>query len=62
MAPYDSRRCEPILHPIARTIGADLLQTNLAGKLLHIDVLDHVIIGEAGAFCSLRRDGKMPRD
>jgi len=33
-----------------------------AGKLLHIDVLDHVIIGERGAFCSLRRDGKMPRD
>lgn len=33
-----------------------------AGKLLHIDVLDHVIIGEEGAFCSLRRDGKMPRD
>jgi DNA repair protein RadC len=33
-----------------------------AGTLLHIDVLDHVIIGEEGAFCSLRRDGKMPRD
>ena len=33
-----------------------------AGKLLHIDVLDHVIIGEHGAFCSLRRDGRMPRD
>jgi DNA repair protein RadC len=33
-----------------------------AGKLLDIDVLDHVIIGEDGAFCSLRRDGKMPRD
>lgn len=28
-----------------------------AGKLLGIDVLDHVIIGEEGAFCSLRRDG-----
>ena len=33
-----------------------------AGKLLHIDVLDHVIIGGEGAFCSLRLDGKMPRD
>ena len=32
-----------------------------AGKLLQIDVLDHVIIGEDGAFCSLRRDGRMPR-
>jgi hypothetical protein len=27
-----------------------------------VDVLDYVIIGEEGAFCSLRRDGKMPRD
>ncbi|MFO0046043.1 MAG: hypothetical protein ACK53G_11485, partial [Armatimonadota bacterium] len=24
-------------------------------------MLDYVIIGEEGAFCSLRRDGKMPR-
>ena len=33
-----------------------------AGKLLDIEVLDHVIIGEEGAFCSLRRDGRMPRN
>ncbi|MFO0045015.1 MAG: hypothetical protein ACK53G_06210 [Armatimonadota bacterium] len=25
-------------------------------------MLDYGIIGEEGAFCSLRRDGKMPRD
>lgn len=33
-----------------------------AGKLLQIDVLDHVIIGDEGGFCSLRRGGLMPRD
>jgi DNA repair protein RadC len=33
-----------------------------AGKLLGIEVLDHVIVGEDGVFCSLRRDGRMPRE
>ena len=33
-----------------------------AGALLDIDVLDHVIIGEAGAFISMRANGLMPRD
>lgn len=33
-----------------------------AGALLDIEVLDHVIIGEAGAFVSLRAKGLMPRD
>jgi len=33
-----------------------------AGKLLDIEVLDHVIVGEDGGFTSLRRDGRMPRD
>lgn len=32
-----------------------------AGKLLDIDVLDHVIIGEEGAYCSLKQTGQMPR-
>ena len=31
-----------------------------AGRLLDIEVLDHVIIGSSGNFHSLRRDGKMP--
>lgn len=33
-----------------------------AGKLLGIEVLDHVIVGEEGSFCSLRRDGRIPID
>jgi DNA repair protein RadC len=33
-----------------------------AGALLDIEVLDHVIIGENGAFVSMRANGLMPRD
>lgn len=31
-----------------------------AGRILDIEVLDHVIVGEHGGYCSLRRSGKMP--
>ena len=31
-----------------------------AGDLLDIDVLDHVIVGEAGSFCSLKTSGRFP--
>ena len=31
-----------------------------AGAILDIEVLDHVIIGEDGAYCSLKRTGQMP--
>jgi len=40
----------------------DLVQTKAAveaGKLLGIEVLDHVIIGSAGQFCSLKDKGVM---
>ena len=33
-----------------------------AGKLLDIEVLDHVIVGEDGAYHSLKRSGQMSRD
>jgi DNA repair protein RadC len=33
-----------------------------AGALLDIEVFDHVIIGEAGSFVSMRESGLMPRD
>lgn len=32
-----------------------------AGKLMDIEVLDHVIIGEEGSYHSLKRSGQMAR-